>query len=564
MNQIVKQVNRAQRRMFFADFVRTLCICLFVGLMIASVGLLIPKIWHLSFLDSIRQAEIWNWSWIGGGLVAGLSASILWSWLGAATSHQAAVEIDQRFKLKERLSSALALTPGELDSEAGQALVKDASDRAETIEVSEQFRLSPSRQMLLPILPMVILLTLVFVPNAVANEVAKAEPEKRNAEIKTAVEETRKEIKKKIEEMEARGLKDAAKNLESLEKKIDNLSSGLKDDDKKKALVELNNVKKQVEDRQRQLGGDSKELKKQLSQLKKLSDGPAKKISEAINDGDFKEAKDAIRDLVKNLKEGKLSAAEKKKLANDLKELAGEIEKMAEKHEQAKQELKDKIQKALEQGDMEKAARMQQKLEKMEQRDEQMKKMKKMAEKLQKCADCMKQGNGQPKKGDSNKKGGQQPGGQPSDAEMQKALEDLEDMMEEMDGELEELEDLEDIMKQIERSKSDCNGCDGNGPNENPKWQDWANGGGRGAGKRDKKETETGTYKSRVKGRLQKGETVVTGNADGNNISGRSVSEAREIVKSSVNEKSDPLENLKLPRAQREHAKEYFESLRNN
>ena len=347
------------------------------------------------------------------------------------------------------------------------------------------------------------------------------------------------------------------------------MSSGLKEKDKKEALVKLNNVKNKVADRKRQLGGDSKELKKQLNQMKKFSDGPAKRISDAMNDGDFKAAKDAIKDLVKDLKSGKLTETEKKKLAKDLQQIADELNKMAERHQQAKKDLKEKIQKAMQKGDLEKAAKLQQKLEKMQQQDKQMQKMKQMAKKMQKCADCMKQGNGQPKKGQSGKQqgDGQQQGNQPSDAEMQQALEDLQDMMEGMEQDMEDLKDLEDIMDQIEQAKGNCKGCQGDGNQQNnqpPKWQDWAKGGGRGAGKRDKKETETGTYKSRVKAKLQKGETVVTGHADGNNITGRSISEAREIAKSSSSKKSDPLENQKLPRAQREHAREYFESLREN
>ena len=70
--------------------------------------------------------------------------------------------------------------------------------------------------------------------------------------------------------------------------------------------------------------------------------------------------------------------------------------------------------------------------------------------------------------------------------------------------------------------------------------------------------------KSRVKGKLTQGETVVTGNADCVNITGSSVREARELVQSSMPKESDPLENQKFPKAQREHAQQYFESLRKN
>ena len=565
MNHINKQIDRAHRRLFLIELTKSLCLCLFIGLSLAVIGIAIPKIWHLSFLTNDASQTQWNWSWIGGGFAVGILSAIAMSLFRQGSRLSTAIEVDTRFGLKERLSSALALSENDRSTEAGQALVDDAVRRAETIEVAEQFQLQPSQQMWLPILPIVLALALFFVPNAVAAEVAP-KPDVKKQETKVAIEAARKKLEKKAKEMEARGLKDAAQNMKSLQKKIDNMSSKL-NDDKKQTLVELNNIKKSVEDRQREIGGNSKEMKKQLKQLNRINDGPAKKLSEAINEGDFKEAGEAIKDLLSKMKEGKLSDSEKRKLAKDIGRIAKDLQKMAERHEQAKQELKDKIKKATEQGDLEKAAKMQQKLEKMQQQDQQMKKMKKMANKLQNCADCMKQGNGQPKQGQAGQKPGQQQGNQPSDAQMQEAmeaLEDMEDMMKDLEGDMDELKDLEDIMQDLQQAKNDCNGCEGNQPGNKPGWKDWAKGSGRGGGLRDKAETDTGTFKSRVKGKLQRGETVVTGNADGKNITGKSISEVREIAKSSMQKKSDPLENQKLPKSQREHAREYFENLRGN
>lgn len=562
MNHIQKQVVSARRRLFFIDLIQTLGVSLFLGLMVAAIGLAIPKIWHMAFLTDAGTAETWNWSWIGGGLLLGLLGAIVATWYRCSNSLDAAIEVDQRFGLKERLSSAMELSDSELETEAGQALIRDANDRAESIELSDQFRFQPSRQLLLPLVPAMLVLGLVFVPDAAAKVVEKAPPTDK-VEIKSTFDEAKKKIQKKMEEMKAKGLKDADKNLQSLQKKIDNLSSDLKDD-KKDTLVKLNNVKKQIEDRQSQIGGNSKEMKKQLNQLKKINDGPAEKISQAMNEGDFKGAKEAVKDLIQRMKDGKLSEKERKKLAKDLKQIAKDMNEISERHEQKKKELQKQIDKANREGDLQKAAKLQQKLDKQQRQDEQIQKMKKMAQKLQKCANCMKQGNGQPKQGDKQQQPGGEQGNQPSDADMQDALEsleDLEDMMDQMQNEMDELEDLEAIMEEIEAAKNNCNGCEGN-KDQPPKWQDWAKGGGRGAGLRDKTETETGSYKSRVKGKIQKGETVVTGHADGANISGRSISEAREIAKSSVSKKSDPLENQKLPKAQREHAREYFESLR--
>ena len=341
----------------------------------------------------------------------------------------------------------------------------------------------------------------------------------------------------------------------------------------------MNDVKKQIEERRTKLGGDSKEMKKQLNQLKSLPKGPAKKLSEAISKGEFDEAKKAIKDLVDKLKGDKLSEVEKKQLAKDLDKFADQVKKMLEKQEQQKQQLKKELDRALEKGDLEKAAKLQQQLDKKQQQDKQMQKMQKMADKLKECSNCMKQGGkqgkkGQPKqgkngqqkqgKGDGQQQGeeGQQ-GGKQATEDAIKSLEDMAEELEKMQGDLEDLEDLEDMMEQIQQAKGECNGGEGGNKEGEPQWNDWAKGEGPGGGLRDKDEEETGFYKSRVKGKLQKGETVVTGSADGDNITGKSISEARDMVQASINKKSDPLENQKLPRSLRDHAREYFKELGN-
>ncbi len=562
MDEIKKQVIRARRRMLLGGFFRALCWFLFAGLLVAAVALAIPKIWQLPFLITDADHQIWFISWTMGGAVAACLGAIIWAFLHRAGMLQTAVEVDERFKLKERLSSALSLSDRERDSKAGLALVKDAAGRAETIDVRDRFQLAPNRQALLPLLPAALLLILFFLPNAVAADPVKDLQAEKDNQVKVAIEEAKKKLKEKINEMETKGLKDAKADLKSLEKKIDNLSKD-STDDKRDALVKLNDVKKQLEEQARKLGGDSSEMKKQLNQLQDVSKGPAKQLAEALSNGEFEEAKKAIKELVEKLQNGKMSDVEKQQLAKDLDKLAEQIEKMAEEHEKAKQELKDKIKKALEQGDLAKAAQLQQQLEKKEQQDQQMKKMQKMAEQVKQCAECMKQGNGQPKQGQNGQQQNQQQGNQGGQQALKDAIKSLEEMGEQMDElqkDMGQLEDLEDMMEQIEQAKNACNGCEGQ-KDAPPKWQDWAKGGGRGAGLREKEEEDTGSYKSRVKGKVQQGETVVTGNADGNNITGKSVSEVREMVKSSISKKSDPLENQKLPRAQREHARQYFEKL---
>ena len=572
MNEIKKQVNRARLRILLVEFTTACCWSLFAGLLFATIALIIPKIWHLGFLDSAIASQAWNYSWMIGGLTAGLLGPFLWVVLRRQSQMAAAVEVDHRFKLKSRLSSALSLSEQEVESEAGQALLQDAQRRAEDIDVREQFYLQPSWKVLLPLLPLTLLTGLLFIPNAEALAKPEASPNvEAEKTSQVVVEAVRKKLKKQLEAMEAKGLEDSGLDIESLAKKIDNLSN--KPGDKKRdALVKLNDIKKQLDERREALG-DSKAIKEQLQKMNSVSQGPAKELTDALSEGKFKEAQEAIDELVKKLKAGNLNQIEQQKLADDLNAMAKQIDRMIEANAEKKDQLQKKIDQAAKNGDIQKAAELQQQLNQLKRQDQQMQQMQKMSQKLQECAECMNQGQGQPKQGQPKQGQGQQGQGQQGQgqqggkgqsgkAQMKAAAQSLEEIAEQlqkMQQEMDTLQDLEQMMDEVAQGKSQCQGS---GEKGKPSWKDWAGGQGRGGGKRSREESESGSYKSRVKGKLQQGETVVTGNADGDNISGKSSSQARELVEASLSKKSDPLENQKLPKSQREHVQQYFNKLR--
>jgi hypothetical protein len=562
MNEINKQVSRAKRRLITGRFFRVLTWSMFAGLLLAAVGMTIPKIWHLGFLQTEQHHEAWIYSWVVGGMVLSLLVAAYLTITDLSSPVDVAVEVDRRFGLKERLSSAMSLSENDLDTESGQALVEDAVSRAETIDVRDKFQYQLTWRALLPLIPAAIMAILLFVPNATEKAVVAKEPESINRKkVEMAIKEFKKKAEKKRKELTALGLEDASKELKSLEKKFDELLED-KNKDKKNTLVKLNDIKKAIEDRRKELGS-SKDLKENLNKLKDMKSGPAKEITEAMAKGDMKEAQKAIKDLIDKLKEGKLNDIEKKQLAKDLEQIAKELKKIADKHEQEKQDLKDKIKKAIEEGDLDKAAELQQKLEQKQQQDKQKQKMKEMAQNLQKCANCMKPGNA------GNAKKGQQ--GQPGDAEQQQAmkeageaLEDLAEQMEQMEKDMAEMEALEDMESLAGECKGECNGEGAGGESDKESFRDWAKGAGRGHGKRSLEEEKTGNFKSRVNGKLQKGQTVVTGNADGKNITGRSSSEVRDLIQAEVSKDSDPLQDVKLPKAQMKQGQQYFNGLRRN
>ena len=102
--------------------------------MFALIGLALPKLMFLT-VDPV----VWFASWLGGAAAVALITTICLTVVGRASLADSAVEIDRRFGLRERLSSALVLTPEDRETELGQALADDANRRAEKLDVRDQF-----------------------------------------------------------------------------------------------------------------------------------------------------------------------------------------------------------------------------------------------------------------------------------------------------------------------------------------------------------------------------------------------------------------------------------------
>lgn len=561
MEEITKKISVARRRLMVNQFLKIIAWSLFLGFVVIAVGVAVPKIWHLGSLESVEASQFWNAAWIIGGAVITMLVAAGITIAKRQSITDVAVEVDRRFNLKSRLSSASAMTDQQRRSAAGEALTADAVRQAEVIDVGEQFPVQPNWSIALPLIPMLLVGLLLTIPNAKI-ETPTTDPTalagtREVSEVKSAVEE----LKKKVREKKlTKGLSNIEMNFDEIQKSIDNAKGEKQQDARKKTLIKLNNIKKQIAQEQSKLGS-SKDFKAALNKLKNVGQGPAKKLADAMQKGDFKAAEKAIQDLADKLRSGDLSKSDQQRLAKDLQKMAKQFKAIAREQQQKKQELKKQIAQAAQQGDLGKAAKLQQKLEQMEKQDPQKQKMQDLANQLQKCAQCMNPGQAK-----AGKNGNPQPGPQP-DGEMQNAesqmqdagdqLEDLAKQMRQMQKEMDRLQDLEDLDDAIEQCKNGM--CPGGKPGKKP---GDGMGAGKGFGERPQQEEVTGNYKSRVRGKLQKGQMILTGKADGENLTGRTTREAREILEASMSSQSDPLENQVLPKSQREHAKQYFESLR--
>lgn len=556
MDEINKTVKAARQRVMWNHFLRVIAWTLLATLLLIAVGIAVPKLWHLPFLDDPEAANFWIAGWTIGGAVAGLMLAAVLTIARRQSLLNVAVEVDQRFGLKSRLSSALAMSPDDHGSKAGAALADDAAKEASVIDVRDEFKIETPWQLCLPLLAAMLVFGLLFIPNATsAAESAKPEIKKSDdrEKVKTAVAQLKKKIREK---RVSTGLKDAKLDFDKFEISLDEVEKN-NSVSKKQALVKLNDLKKQIEQRQNKLGS-TKSFKDALNKLKDMGNGPAKKLADAMRQGDMVAAKEAIKNLAKRIKDGKLTKNEQARLKKDLEKMAEQMKEIAKAQRQKKDDLEKQIAKAKEEGNLDKAARLQEKLEQVKKQDNQAKKMQEMAKKLAKCANCMKQG--------GNQQQGQ-PGQSPktpaeAEADMQEAaqqMEDLAEQLEDMQQEMEELQDMEDMQQAIDDAKAEMNGqpceCEGEGDGGQ------GMGKGRGVGRRPKEENQTGNFKSRVRGKLQKGKIVVAGTADGENLTGRTTAEARQIINAEMSSKKETVENQLLPKSQREHTRQYFQSL---
>src|SRR6185436_8724767 len=141
MDQLRKQVARARRRLVIEQFLTRLIWCLLGALTLTAIAIAVPRVIAIDGLP-----EKWDNIWLIGGLASAFVFATGWTIISNRSPLDAAIEIDRRFDLRERVASSLSLSPEEQSSEAGRAVVSDALRAVKRIEVDEKFRVKIGRR----------------------------------------------------------------------------------------------------------------------------------------------------------------------------------------------------------------------------------------------------------------------------------------------------------------------------------------------------------------------------------------------------------------------------------
>lgn len=546
MESLRSQVARVRRRLILSTFVGACGWCLFAGLTIAAAAIVADWYWNW---------PVEPWQLLCGGAGAGLVAAAIWTWVVRTPAIDAAIELDRRFNLRERVSSALALSADELDTEAGRALAEDAQRRVRNLDVDSNFPLEVNRWSLLPLLPALAALLLVYLlPPWTPQEVQAAGDQQTAVAVKQTVDRLQQQLEQRRKEAKEQGLEDLEKMFAELQRGTRETFETQEIKDRTQAVVKLNDLAQDFEKRRSELESADK-LREQLSRLKGANDGPADKLAQALKNGDLQRAISELNALQQQLKDGTLTDEQREKLADQLNEMKDKLEQMAADHQQKKQALEDQIKQAQQAGNQQLAEQLQQQLDQLKQQDGQMNQLDQFAQQLGQCGQCLKEGN--------------------ADQAMA-GLQGLQQQLDSLQQQLDELEMLEGAMDQLQQAKGEMLGgkqgqmmASKQGGNSFGSGQTGNRsvgpgmGQGRGAGFRP--EDKNGGEKfvdSHVPGKQQGGVGVVVGEAGGPNRVGDIREQIKAELAPSQVERSDPVNTQQYPRPYREHTQQYLDAVR--
>ncbi|MEY4567988.1 MAG: hypothetical protein RLY14_2958, partial [Planctomycetota bacterium] len=351
MNSIERLSRHARRRLAFTCFLQKFPLCFAGYFALAALAIGINKVWAVPI-----DGKIWLATWIAVAALATMIHTLILVKWNTPSILQSAIEVDRRFGLRERLSSALALSPDQLQSPLAQALQSDAQRQAERIDIRDRFEVRLSKWSLLPLVPVLAITAMLWLSDA-KEKAALAENASKQLtvqQMKNSTQPLIEQIRKKREEAEDKGLKETAELFKQLEGQLEKLQKEGKLE-KAEALSKFNDLKKQLEERRKEVGG-GENLQKNLEKLKDLSDGPAEKLAKAMEQADFDMAKQEIDRLKEQLQKGELSEEQKQQLSKQLEQMEKALKDAAKANEQAKKELQQKVDAAKQAGDMQQAA----------------------------------------------------------------------------------------------------------------------------------------------------------------------------------------------------------------
>jgi uncharacterized coiled-coil DUF342 family protein len=521
---VERQLARVSRRLFLQTILDLLVWC-WAGALVVAAG------WFLIQPFALESPPAWlRWAVAGGLVGAATLLAVVLAVFRAPSRLAAALLVDERFGLKERVTTTFTLTPEQMGSPAGQALLADVQQRVGRLDVAERFPLALSRSAVaVPVCALLLACVAFFYEPPQGQATVALDGSKEPPANAAAIEQKMKELAKKKAEPRPAS-KPKSEELEKLEAKLDEIANKPRQtkDQLRERIKEMTSLEDMMKRRERELAEKTQALKNQLKQLDRLGmkeglqEGPAKDLAKALAEGNMDKAQEEIEKLIKKMKENQLSDKERKQLTKQLKSLQQQLKDSAE-HKKKEERLKQ----LAKEGKLD-AETLKRELAKLKQDSQKMKELQDLAAKLGACQKCLEQGDA---KGASQK------------------LRAAADQLKDLDLDDEELKDVRQQLQRLQDAK-DC-ACQGMEPGQRP------------GGKRPvADEGPFKSFESRNKTQFDaKGKKVFDGYAPGQNFKKKSSAEISGEIQQAQQEAPEAIEQQRIPKAARDMAKEYFRNL---
>ncbi len=523
-----RQVTRVGRRLFLQTLLDSLVWCWVAALALAAG-------WFLLQPYILQANPEWlRWTVAGGLLGVGLLVAVVLAVIRAPSRLAAALSLDERFGLRERVTTSLTLAPGVEATPAGQALMADVGARVGKLDVGERFPVRVAwTAALVPVCAAALALLAVFYqPVIPVANASNGDDPTQSINVPPELQKKLEKLAKKPTEKTPDAVQERSKELKEIDAELEKLVNkpvGTKEQLQKLAK-DLTDLESDVKRREKDLAQKSQALKEQLKNLDKMTKkdndkkGPGKELEKALAQGDFEKAKEEAEKLAKKLQDGELTDKEKDELTKEIKDLKEKLEKLADK-----QEEEEKLKNLAREGKIDQET-LEREMAALKKEKDSLKDLKEIAEQLEQAEQAMTEGNAE-KAAQGMKKAGEK--------------------MKRMRGNKKELDELADKLQNIQ----DARRMAGETMDGRPV---------PGAGRRP--ESKEGDFTSRPSQANvdfdAKGRKEITDLVPGSAFKKKSSKEMAGEITQASQEAAEAKENQRVDRAAKEMYKGYFENLR--
>ncbi|HEV3237315.1 MAG TPA: hypothetical protein VGZ25_10030 [Gemmataceae bacterium] len=529
-----RQLARARRRLFVQILLDHLAWCCAGAVMLAIV-------WFLVEPYLIQTPPEWlRWAVAGSFVSGGVLLSLFLAIMRRPAAVDSALKLDQRFGLKERVTTALLLSPDQQTTPAGRALLADVNERLSNLDIGSRFPLRLSWNVgLVPVTILALGLVALLYEPAVSKATSKVNEELALApETKADLDKEMQKLAKKEKPKKADGSPKNEK-LDEIDDELEKLLNQPREtkDQVKDRIKDLTEVEDKIKDEQKAVEDKAEAIKEQLQQMDRLSkkdkkteEDPGKDLDKAMSEGNLDKAKEEMDRLAKKLKDKELSEPEKEQLRNELHDVEDKLQRLSREKEDLEKE-EDRLRELSRKGEIDQDT-LDRELDQLMKNSD---KLNREAEdKLKEAADLMKQAEQDLKEG--------------KDEEAAEKMQQAADKMQQAQGEGESQALAEQLVRvqKTKRVLTQGLGKKGEGKGRRP----------------EDKEGETKSLDTKVTGKIDpKGKKEVTGSAPGHSFKKKSSAEMQGEIQQASQEAPEAIERQRLPRAANEITKGYFENL---